>query len=313
MSESLALTDAAMMAPASLNPMAMIAHAVNSGASIDMMEKLLALQERWEANEARKAFTAAMAAFKANPPEITKDKAVAFNSTKYRHATLGNVCSLIAAGLADHGISHRWTTEQAGDSITVTCILTHSAGHSESVMLSAAADKSGQKNAIQQIGSAITYLQRYTLLSATGLATMETDDDGAATTSARVVGAVHDPAAPVLDMDTGEPAPRWQELHPKGWQSYLAAMDGALPNEVPGDRELGKRWATDRGNPALCAWAAGWIIRTQRELRDVDWEMVADAASAPHEIKEWLPADLWRAAAWLRKARAAQDKEEAAE
>jgi hypothetical protein len=38
---------------------------------------------------------------------------------------------------------------------------------------------SGSKNAIQAIGSAVTYLQRYTLLSATGLAAKNGDNDGA--------------------------------------------------------------------------------------------------------------------------------------
>lgn len=39
-------------------------------------------------------------------------------------------------------------------------------------------DTSGSKNAIQAIGSTVTYLQRYTLLSGCGLAAASTDDDG---------------------------------------------------------------------------------------------------------------------------------------
>ncbi|MNL48938.1 ERF superfamily protein [compost metagenome] len=38
-------------------------------------------------------------------------------------------------------------------------------------------DNSGKKNAIQQVASTITYLQRYTLLAATGVATKGQDDD----------------------------------------------------------------------------------------------------------------------------------------
>ena len=44
--------------------------------------------------------------------------------------------------------------------------------------LSASADNSGSKNSIQAIGSTVTYLQRYTLLAITGLATEDMDDDG---------------------------------------------------------------------------------------------------------------------------------------
>ena len=37
-------------------------------------------------------------------------------------------------------------------------------------------DESGQKNALQQAGSSVTYLQRYTLLAATGMSTSEDTD-----------------------------------------------------------------------------------------------------------------------------------------
>lgn len=152
---------------------------------VDKLQKLLEIKERWDANEARKAFTAAMAAFKTNPPEIIKDKHVAFNTSKgmteYDHATLGAVCAAVIKGLSQHGISHRWDVAQADNRIKVTCILTHEQGHSEQVSLNSAPDESGGKNSIQAIGSAITYLQRYTLFAATGLAAGESDDDGKGT------------------------------------------------------------------------------------------------------------------------------------
>jgi hypothetical protein len=52
-------------------------------------------------------------------------------------------------------------------------------GHSELTKMTAPSDTSGQKNSIQAIASTITYLQRYTLLAATGLTTKDMpDDDG---------------------------------------------------------------------------------------------------------------------------------------
>lgn len=168
--------------PAVATPAALVQMAVQNGASMEQLEKLLALQERWEAGEARKAFTAAMAAFKKNPPTISKDKDVEYTGTKYSHATLGNVTRQIVAALANHEISHSWSTVQLdGGQVAVTCTLTHSMGHSESVTLQSAKDDSGKKNNIQALGSAITYLQRYTLLAITGLATEDQDDDGKST------------------------------------------------------------------------------------------------------------------------------------
>jgi hypothetical protein len=169
-----------------ITPMDMIHVAIQQNADIDKLEKLMALQERWEANEARKAFVTALSGFKRNPPEIFKNKLVSFatskGKTEYNHATLDQVAASVSAAMSPHGLSFRWQTEQEGGLIRVTCIIMHSQGHSESVTLHAAPDESGGKNSIQAIGSAVTYLQRYTLLAATGLATREQDDDGVATT-----------------------------------------------------------------------------------------------------------------------------------
>jgi hypothetical protein len=150
----------------------------------DRLMKLLELKERYDATEARKAFTVAMAAFKADPPKIVKNKHVAYRNnkggtTEYDHATHSEVTEKIAAGLGAHGLSHHWNVEQHEGRIRVTCVITHSLGHSEKVALTATADDSGSKNAIQAVGSTITYLQRYTLLAATGLtsADMDRDDD----------------------------------------------------------------------------------------------------------------------------------------
>lgn len=144
---------------------------------VDKLQKLLDVKKDWEANEARKAFVAAMAAFKADAPTIVKDKRVEFSGTKYTHASIGNVVGVVCAALGRHGLSHRWDTKQENGLITVTCVITHQLGHSESVSLSGKPDDSGKKNAIQQTASTVSYLQRYTLLSATGLATIDQEDD----------------------------------------------------------------------------------------------------------------------------------------
>lgn len=173
---------AQMTAPAT--PADVVLYAMKNGGTIADIRELMQLQREWEAGEARKAYVADMAAFKLDPPEIIKDKKVGYENkdgtfTGYTHATLGNVTSAIIEGLARHGFSHRWDTVQDGGQIVVTCILTHKMGHSESTTLAGTKDDSGKKNQIQQMASTITYLQRYTLLGATGLATKDQDDDGA--------------------------------------------------------------------------------------------------------------------------------------
>lgn len=155
---------------------------VNKDVDIAMIEKVMDLRDRDDARAARNAYTAAMAAFKADPPEIEKDAHVQYDTgkgtTAYSHATLGNVTNTINKALGEHGLSASWDTLQGDGGVKVTCTITHTMGHSESTSLKAAPDTSGSKNSIQALGSTISYLERYTILALTGLATKDMDTDG---------------------------------------------------------------------------------------------------------------------------------------
>lgn len=164
----------------------LLRYALESGADLDRLERLMDMQMKWEANEARKAYHDAMTEFKKNPPTIYKDKHVEFRTDKgvtaYDHATLGNVVEKVVAALAEHGFSHRWMPHRSeGGMISVTCVITHKLGHSEETTLEAGLDQSGGKNNIQAMISTKSYLERHSLLAAVGLATRDTpDDDGRA-------------------------------------------------------------------------------------------------------------------------------------
>ncbi|HHT8992813.1 TPA: ERF family protein [Burkholderia cenocepacia] len=158
--------------------------AVQHGANMDQLERLLALQQKYEEREAEKAFVQGMSAFKAEPIEIFKRKQVGYKTREgdfvgYKHAELSDVTDAIAPAMARHGLSFCWDIHQDGNQITVDCIVTHVLGHSKKVTMSGVADNSGKKNAIQQVASTVTYLQRYTLLAVTGMSTKDEDDDGA--------------------------------------------------------------------------------------------------------------------------------------
>lgn len=168
-----------------MTPMDVLNRAVEKGASVDVMEKLMALQERWERNQARKAFDDAMAAAKADIPVIVKNRQVGFDSkkagaarTSYKHEDLGEIARTIDPILARNGLSYRFRTDSPINApVSVTCIIAHRDGHTEENTLSAGRDDTGNKNSIQMIGSTVTYLQRYTLKAALGLAA-SADDDG---------------------------------------------------------------------------------------------------------------------------------------
>ena len=179
----------------SVTPDKMLQMAVEQGADLDKLEKLMDLQERWEKSEAKKAFVSAMNRFKANPPKLVKNHKVDYTNTKgqrthYNHATLDHICEVIGSALSEVGISYRWQTEQMDNgAVRVTCILTHESGHSEETPLQADPDQSGGKNSIQAVGSTVTYLERYTLLAATGMAAEDQDDDGQAASKVQAAAA----------------------------------------------------------------------------------------------------------------------------
>lgn len=169
------------------SPAALMQIALSKGMDLDKLEKMLELQERFEAVQAKKAFVFAMSEFKKKPLEILKDKSVSFitkkgtpseGKTEYDHASLANVVNVIGAELANHGLSAAWKTDQGDFGIKVTCILFHSGGHSEEVSLTAPPDLSGGKNPIQALASTVSYLERYTLLAITGLTTKDMDTNG---------------------------------------------------------------------------------------------------------------------------------------
>jgi hypothetical protein len=183
--------DASSLALPSCTPMEMLSRALSNGAEIAQLKPLMDLQERWEARQARKAFDAALSQAKAEIPVIFKNRQVGFDSkrpgaarTSYRHEDLGEIARTIDPILGKYGLSYRWrTTSNPNEPVQVTCIISHCAGHSEENTLCAGRDDSGNKNSIQAIGSAITYLQRYTLKAALGLSASHDDDGHAAGSS----------------------------------------------------------------------------------------------------------------------------------
>lgn len=191
------------------------------------LDKLLDLKHRHEAEEARRAFTAALAAFKSEEILIIKDRRVGFDNqsggrTQYTHASLGNIIEKATPYMSKHGLSHRWEIEQGNGMITVTCILTHCMGHSESTKLTAGADNSGKKNPIQQVASTITYLERYTFTAITGLAVQEQDDDGVA------AGALNQKPDRISDKQVADLQAMMDEVLGKNTGSFMSWMRGTL-------------------------------------------------------------------------------------
>jgi hypothetical protein len=147
------------------------------------IQEFLRMKRDEEDRQAQRAFNAAMAQAKAEFEPIVKRHLVGYDNkgggkTSYKHEDLADIETAVKPSLSKHGLSYRFRgASKPNEPVSVTCIVTHEGGHFEETTLDAGADNSGGKNSIQGIGSTITYLQRYTLKLALGLAAGR-DDDG---------------------------------------------------------------------------------------------------------------------------------------
>lgn len=171
----------ALPALADNSPAGMMMAAMDRGASLEQVEKMMELQERWAAGEARKAYNSAFAAFKAEAVRILKNRSVTDGPLRGKsYAELHSVVDAVTPALSKHGLGASWkVTRDEKDWLEVTCTLKHADGHFEAVSMGGPPDAGGAKSAIQARASTISYLQRYTLKAICGVAEGGEDNDGA--------------------------------------------------------------------------------------------------------------------------------------
>lgn len=278
-------------------PMQLLENAVSKGANVETLERLLALQERWEKNQARKSFDNAMAAAKADMPIIFKNREVDFTSqrgrTNYQYEDLAGIAREVEPVLAKNGLSYRYRTSNNASSVTVTCVVSHRDGHSEENSLSAGFDISGNKNSIQAIGSTVTYLQRYTLKAALGLSASTDNDATLADKRDKKKTKIVTSAEKPTDLPSNESV--YQD--PQAEAPADTAGDSPSPNvpELPAGlsqpaqmyaAQLDK--AAEQGMVVLNDLWGKLHPRYQKELahRKAEWKATATAADAKKGKKE---------------------------
>jgi hypothetical protein len=131
--------------------------------------------EVYDDHAARIAFFRAMVAAQKEIPLVPKTT----KADRYFYATLGSVMSAVQPALNGQDIFISWRSNRPEPGLLeIECVLSHIDGWSMSV--SQAGPIPQGRNGLQDLGSAQTYLQRYTLALATGVATVE-DTDAAPT------------------------------------------------------------------------------------------------------------------------------------
>lgn len=183
---------------------------------VAQIEKMIVLQERYEGNEARKAYHAAMANARASMGTAGKSG----NNTHLRtqYATLDDLIAGASPALGANGFSFSWGINQDDKSVTAVCRIIHSMGHEESTSVTMpvapglkSRDGKVVVNDAQAVGIAITYAKRYSFSALVGIATE--DQDG---------GPPPAPAEPIItdeDMtnlravceEVGKPFDKWRD------------------------------------------------------------------------------------------------------
>lgn len=149
-----------------MNTQDLIERAIDSNADPKLINDLVERQ-------AKQDFILAMSNFQSEVPSIKKTK----EAHKYKYAPLCDISEQIKGHLKKNGLCYQFQMEK-DQTINVSCVVSHTSGHSERTSMVAPADVSTNKNSVQAIGSTITYLQRYTLISALGITTADEDMDG---------------------------------------------------------------------------------------------------------------------------------------
>lgn len=156
--------------------MQIMGEAVRAG-NVEIVERLVALQERMERWSAEKSFKQAKARLYPRLPQVTETGTIMLNSGKVRNTYAENcdIDLLIRPLLAEEGFSLSFDSEVTPTGIVVIGVLSHIDGHQELKKTPPLPpDTGGGKSAIDAIAATITRGQRMVLKMHLNLVTRPT-------------------------------------------------------------------------------------------------------------------------------------------
>lgn len=165
-------------------PLSIIGQAVERGADVATLEKLMDLQERYEANQGRKLYAEAMHACQQQMPSIVRDKQNTHTKTSY--ATLEQVQRAARPVYSANGFSLSYGEADCPVSTMkrTVCDVRHTGGHCERYHIDlpidgiGAAGRATSMNAVQGAISTTSYGQRRLLCMIFNITLSDEDDDG---------------------------------------------------------------------------------------------------------------------------------------
>ena len=147
------------------------------------LEALLRMQREVEADEARRQFNAALYAAQQAVPRVTKRGAIDLGKGKpIPFATWEDVDKVLRPIMREHGFSLSFsaTSRTDGTGAVVTARLLHAAGHAQEATMPLPPDVGPGRNALQAMGSTLSYAKRYLAEMLFNIVRENEDDDGRA-------------------------------------------------------------------------------------------------------------------------------------
>lgn len=162
-----------------------ISLAIQQGADPERLEKLLGVQERWQAQQSKRAYFDAMRAVQAEAPAVART--AENKQTGSMYAKLEAISKAMAPVYTRHGFSLSYGTADSplDGYVRITCAVMHSAGHVEHHHADLPLDDEGikgnkNKTATHAHGSTISYGRRYLACMVFNVILVGEDDDGVA-------------------------------------------------------------------------------------------------------------------------------------
>lgn len=155
----------------------------DSNVDLDKMDKIMQMAERHEAKIAERAYYSAMADLQGEMPEISKNGKAEFPSrsggrVSYDFAKYEDIMRAIKPILLKHGFSASFRPKCESEKLIINCVVAHRAGHTEKSSIELPFDTFGNKNAIQSIGSSMSYGKKYALCLIFNIPVGGEDNDG---------------------------------------------------------------------------------------------------------------------------------------
>lgn len=168
-------------------PMTLIAQAIQNNIPVETMEKLMDLQDRWEAKKAKHAYDEAMAQFQNECPVIKKTKKVYEKGqenvaddkkkSRYSYAPIDSIVEQVKKHIAKNGLSYTIQIKNDEKSLTATCTVKHILGHSEQSEFVVPIGTESFMSDPQKYGARATFAKRYAFCNAFGIMTGDDDTD----------------------------------------------------------------------------------------------------------------------------------------